>query len=204
MNEPLLGPWMAKGRRHADERPAVLAGNGELVTWAWRKQWHPVLISPEDEWICHRNLYLAASGYVVLNLHGKQRLLHRVIEWVRRNPDKDPMVKGTLAGFWLSTALQVDHDDRCLINNRRDNLSLVDTTLNTWNHAPTNEALGVSWDKNRERWIAKVKYQGKTHNVGRFRSERQAARAVDRKRAALAREHLKALAGALGSATTPF
>jgi hypothetical protein len=204
MTEALFGPWKAKGRRHSDERPAILVGPGELTTWAWCKRWFPVLISPEDEWVCHHNLFLAASGYVVLNLNGKQRFLHRVIEWLRRNPGKDPHDKGTLAAFWLNSALQVDHDDRCLINNRRDNLALVDTTLNTWNHAPTNAALGVSWDKNRERWIAKVKYQGVTINVGRFRSERQAARAVDRKRAALAKEHRLAIAGALDSATTPF
>jgi hypothetical protein len=196
---PLLGPWQAKGRHNSEERPAVLVGHNEMTTWAWRKRWHPVLISPEDEWVCHRNLYLAKSGYVVLNMNGKQHLLHRVIEWVRRHPGKD------LAGFWLNSTFQVDHDDRCLVNDRRDNLTLVDTTLNNWNHAPVNEALGVSWDKNRERWIAKVKYQGKTLHVGRFRSERQAARAADRKRAALAKQHRGSIAADLAAATSvPF
>jgi hypothetical protein len=39
---------------------------------------------------------------------------------------------------------------------------------------------GVSWDKNKNKWKAQLRYDGKQHNIGYFEGEEEAARAYDR------------------------
>ena len=207
--EPLLGPWRVRGRRCQDERPSPLAGawkgSPAVVTWAWRRGWHPVLLSQQDSWALQLNWYVAASGYVVANLHHKQRYLHRLVEWVRRDHPEASLgrVLARLEGFYLSNAFQVDHDDRSPLNNHRRNLKLVDVVLNNFNHQPVNDTLGVTWHASKERWIAKIKYEGRTIHVGAFRSPRQAGKAIERKRASLERDHRASISDRLAAATTP-
>lgn len=35
---------------------------------------------------------------------------------------------------------------------------------------------GVSWDSNRNRWVAQIKFQGKNYNLGRFKKKEDAAK----------------------------
>jgi hypothetical protein len=39
---------------------------------------------------------------------------------------------------------------------------------------------GVSWNKSRNKWVAAIQYDGKTHYLGGFEDEKEAARAYDR------------------------
>lgn len=90
---------------------------------------------------------------------------------------------------------QVNHLDKNDQNNRADNLEWV-TCSENHKHAFANGRKGsksrlgeknsyisqyryVYWDKRRKCWVASIKIEGKTHNIGRFQDEFAAAMAAD-------------------------
>ena len=72
----------------------------------------------------------------------------------------------------------VDHIDRNGLNNRRNNLRIVNHAENMQNrpsHAGSSSRYrGVYWDRSRQKWRAKIVLQGKTIRLGRFDSEDEA------------------------------
>lgn len=81
--------------------------------------------------------------------------------------------------------LFVDHRDHNGLNNRRSNLRLCTHAENSRNTRPawgkSSRYKGVSWDKNRSRYQANIRYNGKLIRIGRFKSEIAAAKAYDKK-----------------------
>lgn len=80
----------------------------------------------------------------------------------------------------------VDHKDHNGLNNQKSNLRLctkADNNRNVGKHADAkySKYKGVSFDKNRGKWISAVKFQRKTINLGRFDSEDAAAKAYNYK-----------------------
>ena len=76
---------------------------------------------------------------------------------------------------------QVDHINQNPLDNRLINLRLVFDAENKHNvpaRGGSSEFRGVTWDASREKWMAKVKAGGRTHNAGRFDSEWDAALAA--------------------------
>lgn len=105
------------------------------------------------------------NGYVVTCVQGKYFRLHQI-----------------LLGFPKSG---IDHIDRNPLNNRRSNLRLCNQQQNTANtglfkHNSTGYK-GVSWDKGRNKYIAKIKLNGKTINLGRYAAAEDAAIAYNKK-----------------------
>lgn len=79
----------------------------------------------------------------------------------------------------------VDHINHDTLDNRQSNLRICSSAQNNANACMkrnnTSRVKGVSWSKNRNQWHAKIQKDGKTINLGRFASLREAALAYDAK-----------------------
>ena len=76
-----------------------------------------------------------------------------------------------------------DHINGDKLDNRRVNLRVGTQALNNQNRAAlpgaSSRFRGVCWKQGDQKWIASVTVDGQVHNVGRFRSELDAAYAAD-------------------------
>lgn len=95
-------------------------------------------------------------GYIEVEIFGKRYLAHRLIY---------AMHHGTIPEV-------VDHIDRNTLNNRISNLRSSDKRLNSYNSGlPSNNksgVRGVSWCKNRNKWVARFKLNGKYLWLGSY------------------------------------
>lgn len=93
-----------------------------------------------------------------------------------RNEGGPILMHRLIMGF---PAEEVDHWDRDKLNNQRVNLRLATHAQNVQNQDcyanNTSGYRGVTWDKSRGRWSAKVRLDGHTHNLGRFDCPKEAA-----------------------------
>lgn len=98
------------------------------------------------------------KGYAQANVRGHHFLAHRVA-WAIHY------------GEWPDG--EVDHINGVRTDNRIANLRVVDTAGNAKNKrmpdSNTSGAVGVSWDKSRNRWAAYIKVSGKKVSLGRFK-----------------------------------
>jgi len=78
----------------------------------------------------------------------------------------------------------VDHIDHNGLNNRRSNLRLCTAQQNARNNRPQRRAKskykGVSWRKDGKVFRAQIWHNAKSINLGRFKSETDAAKAYDK------------------------
>lgn len=69
----------------------------------------------------------------------------------------------------------VNHIDLNILNNNSQNLEWVNNRENTHHFELTqnriSKYIGVSFDKQRNKWVSKIKVNGKTVNLGRFNNE---------------------------------
>ncbi|MEA1855604.1 hypothetical protein MKX67_18415 [Cytobacillus sp. FSL W7-1323] len=76
----------------------------------------------------------------------------------------------------------VDHVDRNTLNNKRNNLRIVTLSENNQNTRVqknnTSGARGVTWDKDKKKWRATVKYRGKVYYFGYHRTVEDASLAA--------------------------
>jgi hypothetical protein len=74
--------------------------------------------------------------------------------------------------------IHIDHADRVKTNNSLLNLRFCSIAENQRNkdiqRNNTSGYKGVSWDKARQKWLAKIKINGKTKNLGRFVTKEEA------------------------------
>lgn len=83
--------------------------------------------------------------------------------------------------FLGKSDLVVNHKDLNKLNNCLENLEYL--TLRENNHhytytlKKTSKFIGVMWDKNRNKWMAKIKKNGKSVHIGRFDNELEASNA---------------------------
>lgn len=116
----------------------------------------------EFSWGLHPKGYARRTKYV--NGKSVTVLMHREI-------------MGVDAGIF------VDHKDGNKLNNRKNNLRIATVSQNNSNRQllPTSTSgyKGVTYDPNREKWIAQIRNNGKRTFLGRFSTKEDAAKAYD-------------------------
>lgn len=106
---------------------------------------------------------IRADGYVEIGLFGQSYLAHR------------------LAFLYMEGEVPelVDHIDQNRTNNTYSNLRAADRRLNAYNSKldkrNTSGIRGVSWDKSKQKWVARFKQDGKYLCLGYFSSIEEAA-----------------------------
>jgi len=99
---------------------------------------------------------LNKNGYKYVSIRGSKHLLHRVI--FKMHTGKEPS--------------HIDHIDQNPLNNKIENLRESNFAHNAWNMKTpvtnTSGAIGVHWDKRRDKWMAHMKANGKRKHLGYF------------------------------------
>ncbi len=124
-----------------------------LNQWKWR-------------WVKHRD----STGYAVRNRPRPSRKVIHLHHEV-----------ATRAGLPLDKL--IDHKDRDGLNNSRSNLRSATPSQNSCNRALRKDSRtgrkGVSFDKGRGKWFAKIQFNGRQHFLGRFATLEAASDAYD-------------------------
>jgi len=120
---------------------------------------------------CNRDEYyekkclVHSSGYRHLLLYYEKKhknyKVHRIIAYAFLELDID------------NPKIQIDHIDRCKLNNNISNLRLVSHHQNQFNTS----AKGYYWNKQSQKWSAHIKLDGKKIHLGLFEKEDDARQA---------------------------
>jgi len=127
----------------------------------------PALVNDEDyefvnqwKWKRHNGGYACRTSYK--DKHFNLILMHQVI--IRANKNEE-----------------IDHINGNKLDNQRSNLRSVSHSINELNKGMsirnTSGFRGVCWDKNRCKWMAKSKHNGKMVNLGRYETPKEASQA---------------------------
>jgi hypothetical protein len=73
----------------------------------------------------------------------------------------------------------VDHINRNVFDNRRENLRVCTVAENNRNRKPRNKYKGVSFHKCKNKYSANICYRSKTHYIGDYSTPEEAAQAYD-------------------------
>lgn len=99
--------------------------------------------------------YVERNGYIRTRVDGKLVSMHRFVMELK-----------------TGDAVDVDHINGKRNDNRKENLRTCTRSQNLANkpigEKNTSGYKGVSWDKTRQKWQAKITYQGKQMHLGRF------------------------------------
>ena len=106
------------------------------------------------------------NGYKRLQFYVNKKIynfsLHRLIYWLH-NPDWDI--------YNSSTNNSIDHIDGDMLNNNIENLRVVTNQENQWNQT---RAKGYSWNKTANKWVSRIRLNGKLKHLGNFDKEEDA------------------------------
>ena len=104
---------------------------------------------------------IANHGYISIKINKKRYLYHRVIYKIyNQDWDMDDEPRKN----------QIDHIDRNKLNNNINNLRVVSIQQNQWN----NNCKGYCWDKNANKWMARIGIDGEIKYLGYFKKEEDA------------------------------
>ena len=110
------------------------------------------------------------NGHLVVATCGVRMLAHKVV-WV------------LCYNAYPPTGFDIDHKDRNKQNNHPDNLRLATRSQNNYNATKrkrnTSGYKGVSFDKARGKWDARLNADSKTYRLGRFDTAELAAAAYN-------------------------
>jgi hypothetical protein len=81
-----------------------------------------------------------------------------------------------------TSKIVVDHKDNNKLNNRADNLQLIPHRENASKDKKgfTSKFIGVSWDKNMNKWKSALRFNGRVIHLGHFELEIDAAKAYQK------------------------
>ena len=152
-------------------RPAIIKGNTAYIPLGINAKDGYTLVDSDLYWLADEHKWTLDSGkrYAVTGTFyhdGKRKTLtylHRVV-------------------MGLDSEGLVDHISRDRLDNRRNNLRLVDNRVNQINtdlRGGTSQYRGVIWDKRRGKWRARIKNYGTNIVLGYYDVEADAARAYN-------------------------
>lgn len=108
-----------------------------------------------------------ANGYVIVNINYKLYRVHRIIWYM--HTEIDPV------GY------EIDHKDGNPLNNKIENLRICTRSENGHNtrlsKRNTSGYKGVYWDQNLKKWRARIKHNGKMHELGLYATAKEAGTA---------------------------
>lgn len=125
------------------------------------------LVDEEDFEKLNKHKWCFSSGYAIYKSWPGRRnvYMHRVI---MNTPD----------------GMQTDHIDGNRLNNRKSNLRIVTSSQNSMNSSchigGTSNYKGVSFEKWSKKWKSQIRVEGKNINLGRFKTEEEAAMEYDK------------------------
>lgn len=106
-------------------------------------------------------------GYLTTMINGKRVMVHRII-WVMET------------GLEIPLSLEIDHIDGNRKNNQMSNLRMVTHSQNQRNQKlqcrNTSGKIGVRFYPITKRWIADIRIDGKTINLGYYKNKADAIR----------------------------
>ena len=121
-----------------------------------------------NKWTCCNDLKPNKDGYIRICINKKFYYLHRVI-YKYFNEDFD---------LKFSTNNQIDHIDINPLNNKIENLRVVNNSENCRNKNKkencSSKYRGVSWYKPNNKWKANIRIDGKLKHLGYFDNEEDA------------------------------
>ncbi len=122
----------------------------------------------KTKWNCCNDLKATNTGYIRIIINKKNYLLHRLI-YKYFNEDFD---------LTFSYNNLIDHIDINPLNNKIENLRLVNRSQNNRNINKrknlSSKYIGVSWKKRTNKWCAQIKINGKVKHLGYFTNEEDA------------------------------
>lgn len=108
-----------------------------------------------------------SEGYTQITVNGVNYYGHRIAYMLIHSIDI------------LESEIILDHVDGNKANNRPDNLRLANKSTNAMNRGKqannSSGFKGVSFRKDRNKWLAKITKDGKAHHLGLFESKEKAA-----------------------------
>lgn len=107
------------------------------------------------------------NGYFQVRIKGKLYLTHRIIYYLMNEEDPGEQLIDHVYSKDNHVDIRCSNYTQNSFNNKHQ------TKLNSSDYK------GVTWDRNK--WKARISYEGLTYNLGRFDDEIKAAQAYDRK-----------------------
>lgn len=121
--------------------------------------------------------YVNSGGYLTVQILGKSYYVHR-------------LVYSMVNSIELNSLGMIDHIDRNKLNNNPLNLRLCNSSENGMNRGvqsnSSSKLKGVSFRKDRNKWLAKITRMGVAYHIGLFETKEQASEAY---RNAMAKIH---------------
>jgi uncharacterized protein YdhG (YjbR/CyaY superfamily) len=149
-------------------RPIIRNKNGDAIILTSKKE--EIIVDESDYYdLLKYNWFINNNGYVISYD-------------INRNYINDRKLL-KLSNYIMKTDKILDHIDNIRINIKKENLRVVTIHQNNMNRSKSknksSQYLGVCWDKSKNKWISKIKLNGKEKHLGSFKCEIQAAEARD-------------------------
>lgn len=84
---------------------------------------------------------------------------------------------------WQIQDLEIDHHNQNKLDNRKANLRIATRAQQEYNKPPGSQSIsgerGVTWDSQRNTWLARIRLDGEQKNLGRFDSKQDAVTAYE-------------------------
>jgi len=122
------------------------------------------------KWTCCNDLKPNKNGYIRVGVNNRLYYLHRLV-YLFHNPDWDL--------YDISKDNEIDHIDINQINNKIENLRIIDGSGNNRNQEKRQNCSsiyrGVSWNKRRNKWEVRIRIDGIHKHLGLFDDENEAS-----------------------------
>lgn len=132
---------------------------------------------------------LTNGGEAIVDTNTSEEIRNR--RWTSVFKDNTWYVRELETGYYLHREIldarpgqEIDHINRNGLDNRTCNLRFCTSSQNKMNRGRqrnnySSEYKGVTWDREKKRWLAQLVVNGERKLAKRFRSEEEAARAYD-------------------------